>query len=210
MTVSISKVHLLNVERGETEPAELWDAITEQQITDWENGWMPELHSAMNRLRHTGVEDSQWPESSHWDWRTKVEAIRGMLASSSFSIVCNGLTQGMMIVDTVSKRSRIDNQRNQHLVYVEYVENAPWNRGELFDQPRYRGVGSILIRAAISLSKELEFHGRIGLHSLPQANEFYANSCGMSNLGADPDYEGLCYFEMTTEHAQAFIDKGEK
>ena len=115
-----------------------------------------------------------------------------------------------MIVDTVSKRSRIDIQRNQHLVYVEYVENAPWNRGELFDQPRYRGVGSILIRAAISLSKELEFHGRIGLHSLPQANEFYANSCGMSNLGADPDYEGLCYFEMTTEHAQAFIDKGEK
>ena len=36
MTVSISKVHLLNVERGEPEPAELWDAITEQQITDWE------------------------------------------------------------------------------------------------------------------------------------------------------------------------------
>ena len=112
MTVSISKVHLLNVERGEPEPAEFWDAITEQQITDWEYGWMPELHSAMNRLRHTGVEDSQWPESSHWDWRTKVEAIRGMLASSSFSIVCNGLTQGMMIVDTVSKRSRIDNQKN--------------------------------------------------------------------------------------------------
>ena len=84
-----------------------------------------------------------------------------MLASSSFSIVCNDLTQGMMIVDTVSKRSRINIQRNQHLVYVEYVQNAPWNRGELFDQPRYRGVGSILIRAAISLSKELEFHGRI-------------------------------------------------
>ena len=98
----------------------------------------------------------------------KVEAIQGMLASSSFSIVCNDLTQGMMIVDTVSKQSRTDIQRNQHLVYVEYVENAPWNRGELFDQPRYRGVGSILIRAAISLSKELEFHGRIGLHSLPQ------------------------------------------
>ncbi len=171
---------------------------------------MPELLSAMNRLRRAGVEDSRWPESSRWNWRTKVEAIHGMLASSSFSIVCNDLTQGMMIVDTVSKRSRIDIQRNQHLVYVEYVENAPWNRGELFDYPRYRGVDSIPIRAAISLSKELEFHGRIGLHSLPQANEFYANSCGMANLGADPDYEGLCYFEMTPEHAQAFIDKWER
>ena len=59
MTVSISPVHLLNVERSEPELAELWDAITEQQITDWENAWMPELLSAMNRLRRAGVEDSQ-------------------------------------------------------------------------------------------------------------------------------------------------------
>ena len=140
---------------------------------------MPELRSAMNRLRRAGVEDSQLQESSHWNWRTKVEAIQGMLAGSSFSIVCNDLTQGMMTVDTVSKRSRIDIQRNQHLVYVEYVENAPWNRWELSDHPRYRAVGSILFRTAISLSKELEFHGQIGLHSLPQANKFYANSCGI-------------------------------
>ena len=59
MTVSISPVHLLNVEHGEPEPAELWDAITEQQITDWENAWMPALHSAMNCLIRTGIEDSQ-------------------------------------------------------------------------------------------------------------------------------------------------------
>ena len=57
----------------------------------------------------------------------------------------------------------------------------------------------------------MEFHGRIGLHSLPQANDFYANTCGMTDLGADRDYNGgLRYFEMTPEQAQAFIAKGER
>jgi hypothetical protein len=53
-----------------------------------------------------------------------------------------------------------------------------------------------------------EFKGRIGLHSLPQANAFYANTCGMTDLGFDQDYEGLRYFEMTPGQAEAFIAKG--
>ena len=207
MTVRVRQVHLGNVERGEPESAELWDAVTEQQLTDWENAWMPELLKAIKRVERTGVERRHWPQSRHWDWRKKVEALRGRLASPGFSIVCNGLTQGMMIVDTVKKRCRIDSQKGKHLVYVEFVENAPWNRKELFDPPRYRGVGSILIWAAVSLSEELEFHGRIGLHSLPQANGFYANTCGMTDLGADSDYQGLCYFKMTPEQARAFVEK---
>ena len=115
----------------------------------------------------------------------------------------------MMIVDTVKKRCRLDSQKGQHLVYVKFVETAPWNRGELFDPPRYRGIGSILIRAAVTLSEDSEFHGRIGLHSLPQANGFYANTCGMTDLGADPNYQGLRYFEMTPEQARAFVAKGD-
>ena len=134
--------------------------------------------------------------------------LQGMLANPRFSIVCDGLTQGMMIVHTVKHRGRLDDQKGQHLVYVEFVENVPWNQPEMFDPPRYRGVGGILIRAAVALSEELEFHGRIGLHSLPQANGFYANTCGMTDLGADPDYEGLRYFEMSPENTQAFIAKG--
>lgn len=208
MTVEITEVHLLDVASGEPVAAELWDAITEEQLADWEGEWVPELFRAMQRLRRAGVERAHWPQSRHWDWRRKVGVLQGMLANPGFSIVCNGLTQGMMIVDTVKHRGRLDGQNGQHLVYVEFVENAPWNRPELFDPPRYRGVGSILIRAAVALSEELEFHGRIGLHSLPQANGFYANTCGMTDLGADPDHEGLRYFEMSPENAQAFIAKG--
>ncbi len=208
MTVEVTEVHLLDVAIGEPVAAELWHAITEEQLADWEGEWVPELFRAMQRLRRAGVERTHWPQSRHWDWRRKVAVLQGMLANPGFSIVCDGLTQGMMIVDTVKHRGRLEDQRGQHLVYVEFVENAPWNRPKLFDPPRYRGVGSILIRAAVALSEELEFHGRIGLHSLPQANDFYANACGMTDLGIDPDHEGLRYFEMSPENAQAFIAKG--
>ena len=137
---------------------------------------MPELFGAMQRLKRAGVERAHWPQSQHWNWRRKTAALQGMLASPGFSIVCDGLTQGMMIVDAVKHQGRLEGQRGQRLVYVEFVENASWNRPELFNPQRYRGVGSILIRATVTLSGELEFHGRIGLHSLPQANGFYANT----------------------------------
>ena len=208
MTPAVTEVHLFNVARGEPETAALWHAITEQQLADWEGEWVPELFKAIQRLRRGGIERRHWPQSRHWDWRRKATVLQGMLANPGFGIVCDGLTQGMMIVDIVKHRGRLDDQRGQHLVYVEFVENAPWNRAELFNPPRYRGVGSILIRAAVALSEELEFHGRIGLHSLPQANGFYANTCGMTDLGADRDHEGLRYFEMTPDQARAFIAKG--
>ena len=207
MRVGVSTVHLLDVSRNEPEAAELWDAITDRQLADWEGEWLPESRKSMQRLKCEGVERQHWPQSRHWDWRKKVKTLKGMLANPGFSIVCDGLTQGMMIVDTANHRCRIDCQRGQHLVYVKYVENAPWNRAELSASPRYRGVGSILIRAAVALSEESEFCGRIGLHSLPQANGFYASTCGMTDLGTDPNRESLRYFEMTSEQARAFVTK---
>ena len=208
MTVTVSPVYLLDVQRGEAAAAELWDAITERQLADWEAEWLPELFKAIQRLHRAGVERRLWPQSRQWNWRQKAQVLQGMLAHPGFSVVCESVTQGMMIVDTTTKRCRIDSQKGQHLVYVEFVENAPWNRPELASPPRFRGIGSVLIRAAIALSQEEEFKGRIGLHSLPQANSFYANTCGMADLGVDPNYEGLRYFEMTPEQAEAFIAKG--
>ena len=208
MKVPVSVVHLLNVSSGVSEAAELLGDITEQHLDDWEGEWLPALYNAIQRLKRTGVATRNWPQSRHWDWRTKVNAIHGFLASPGFSIVCNGMTQGLMIIDTATHRCRVDRQKGKHLVYVKYVENAPWNRAELFDPPRYRGVGSILIRAAVALSEELEFHGRIGLHSLPQADRFYAKTCGMTDLGTDPRQEDLRYFEMTPEQARAFVTRG--
>jgi hypothetical protein len=209
MTAAVSLVFLLNVRTGQPEAAELWDAITDQQIADWEAEWGPALLDALQRLHRAGVHRAHWPQSRHWDWRRKTEAIQGMLAYPGFSVMCQNMTQGLMLVDTTTKRCQLASQKGKNLVYVWFVENAPWNRKELFDPPRYHGVGTLLIRAAIELSKQEEFKGRVGLHSLPQANGFYANVCGMTDMGIDPDNkEGLRYFEMTPEQAEAFIKKG--
>lgn len=52
-------------------------------------------------------------------------------------------------------------------------------------------------------------HSRsVGLHSLPQSNGWYANVCGMADLGADAGYQNLRYFEMVPDMADAFIAKG--
>ena len=91
------------------------------------------------------------------------------------------------------------------MVYVNYLEAAPWNVASFIPPGKFRGVGSILIGAAINLSLDEGFYGRIGLHSLPQAERFYAKTCGMEELGIDPQVEDLRYFEMTQEQAAAFV-----
>lgn len=211
MTVTISPVFLFDVEAGGAVAAELLDAITEKQLADYEAEWLPALQTALQRLNRANVAYARWPQTRHWDWRRKVAALQGMLGKPGFSIVGNGVTQGMMYTDMVGKRCRVAEQRGQHLVYVDFVENAPWNRAELlFDPPKFRGVGSVLIRAAVELSRREEFKGRIGLHSLPQANGFYANTCGMIDLGTDETYHGLRYFEMTSKQADVFCAKGDR
>jgi hypothetical protein len=209
VNVTKSPVALLNVERQAGEAAELWNAITDQQLADWEALWQPVLRDAIQRLHREKVPLVRWPQSRHWDWRRKAASIRGLLANPAFSVMCGGVTQGLMILETTRRRCRTESEKGKNLVYVEYLENAPWNRKELlFDPPRYRGVGSILVRAAIETSLSEGFKGRIGLHALPQSNDFYANTCRMVDMGADSHYQDLHYFEMTSEQSEEFIVRG--
>lgn len=206
---TVSPIALTHVESRELVDAELWDAITEKSLADWEAKWTPELLRLLEALYDKGVERALWPQSRHWDWRQKTRAIEKRLDQQCFAIVCDGMTQAMMITE-LTKRARLPGQENDHLVYVDFVEAAPWNRREILGEPpRYSGCGSILIRAAIEYSKLEGFKGRIGLHSLPQANDFYANKVGMTDMGQDPDYQNLRYFEMTPEQAEAFIEEGD-
>jgi hypothetical protein len=161
-------------------------------------------------MKASGIERGQLPQSRHWNWRDKAGAISGRLANPSFCVMCQGMTQGMTILDTL-RGSRIESKKGKDLIYIEYLENAPWNRPHLpGDQPRFAGVGSLLFRAAIELSREEGFKGRLGLHSLPQSNNWYSRVCGMTDLGVDADHQNLRYFEMTSEQADAFIAKGIK
>lgn len=208
MSLEISTAFLLDVATGQAVSAELWDAITEQQLVHWEDEWAPAQREAVERMKAAGIERGLLPQSRHWDWRRKADAFSGSLANPSFCVMCDGMTQGMMILDTLH-RARIATQAGKELIYIEYLENAPWNRKHFAsDRPLFAGVGSLLMRAAVEFSREEGFKGRLGLHSLPQSNAWYGNKCGMTDLGADPSYQNLRYFEMTPEQADAFIAKG--
>lgn len=188
-----SIVYLRDRETGQLVEAVLYDSIDQKHLDDHRNQWTPLIVS-------------HGEQHGHWDWRKKWSYYSTQLSYQSFAIECNGQTQGLMIVNTI-KRCRIALQANMHLVYVEYLEAAPWNRRNIPNWNGLSGVGTVLIAAAIQLSVDEGNRGRIGLHSLPQADTFYRDKCGMTDLGPDSTYNPhpLRYFEMTEAQAKAFI-----
>jgi hypothetical protein len=202
--VDRSAIFLQNVATGELVEADLFDSIADTHLEAWRTTWLPEVKAAKQRLLDARLPAAQWPHDLHWEWDAKVADARAtFLARKSFGIICGGELQGLMLVD-LTRTGRIPSQIRKELVYVDFLSTAPWNRKELACTPRYRGVGRALILAAVELSMQEEFRGRIALHSLPSADEFYRDKCGLTPLGKDPKYENLTYFEMTPEQAMKF------
>ena len=85
------------------------------------------------------------------------------------------------------------------------MESAPWNLKGASAPPRFMGIGTVLIAEAVRLSLEMGLEGRVGLHSLPQAESFYKNRCRMTEFGADPGYYDLTYFEYTGQQATDWL-----
>lgn len=106
--------------------------------------------------------------------------------------------------------ARLKEQFGKPLVYVDFVATAPWNRAELQQPPRFRGVGQVFMLVAIEASRAVGFKGRIGLHSLPKAEDFYEKRCGFTRLGPDSSHQNLTYFEMTESQANDYRRKPEK
>lgn len=200
---SVAKVSLYDVEAGDFVQAQLHSNIEPRNISDWETLWLPMVVPVRQRLAALGIPLSQGPQSGHWRWNQKVQEMLPLHAKKSFTVMLGGITQGMMIADLVSHKCEILSQKNKDLVYIEYAESAPWNQGGKWYPPkRYKLVGSVLVGAAINLSIQEGLRGRIGLHALPQANDFYLK-CGMTDLGFDTAKK-MNYFEMTEAQAITF------
>ncbi len=193
-----SRIYLYESASAKLVEAELVDEVTEGHVALWESTWKPAMqaYGAGRLLRDA-------PEDNHWNWRGKVQAWRPILHYQFFAILCRGELQGLMVTSGLQS-ARLSEQFGKPLIYVEFVATAPWNRREVQDPPRYRGVGSVFIRAAIEVSMDSGYRGRVGLHSLPKAESFYRKSCGMSPLGFDYAHENLFYFEMTEEQADSY------
>lgn len=127
-------------------------------------------------------------------------------------IECNGVNQGMMMLNTETHTSRVPGNEREGLIYVEYLEAAPWNnRGitneyYICSQTSLRGVGSALLLEAIKYSRDMGYRGRVGLHALPWCTQFYEIKFTMINMGPDEKKSHLHYYELPTEAAAKLLD----
>jgi hypothetical protein len=132
-------------------------------------------------------------EDAFWSWAMKKRLSNNDDRFEAYAIEYEGLTQGLMWLETQWHRSWLN--PNHRLVYVEALASAPWNRQNLEDPPYLKGVGSALLLFARQRSVSLGYQGRVGLHSLPEAEEFYQRQ-NMPDYEQDPDKEDLRYFEF--------------
>lgn len=200
-----SKVYLKDRRTGELVDAVLIDGVIRAEVEAAEAAWRPVVEERVAQLRQSGAPRSAWPEHSHWDWRKKHEATEGLIAYRMFGLECESKMQGLMLVSTAGHLCRISGQANKDLVYIDFVASAPWNSAGIVAEPRYGLIGSIFVATAVQLSLSEGFKGRIGLHSLPQAEKFYGDRCQMTDLGRDAKKENLRYYEMTAEQASDFL-----
>jgi len=195
-------ISLLDVASDAAVAAHIQDEIGQEQLVDWERHWRPAVIARLHEARSSDA--INLPQNAHWNWNRKVQMVEGLLGFRGFSVIAQGMTQGLCSID-LTVEGRLPGQGGKPIVYIDYLETAPWNRIELgYNPPTYRGVGSALIVAACELSREEGFKGRIGLHSLPQADKFY-RSIGMTEVGSDPKKQNLIYFEMTQAQTEMFL-----
>ena len=153
-------------------------------------------------LREAFSSEGHFAEHSHWDWRRK----RDSVASGRHRVVAIRFgkdVQGVMAVFGFGRTSKIDPSND--VIYIDCLESAPNNIRRIPNRPHFAPIGLLLIFEAIRLSQDMGFAGRVGLHSLPQAESFYRDRIGCIDLGTDPRYHNLRYFEITERLAGVLL-----
>jgi GNAT superfamily N-acetyltransferase len=206
MTASVRTIWLRE-QMGQAIRGEIRHGLGDAAIRDVINAWAAPRRDMADRLLQRGVPKARWPASLDWDWARKRREEVQVPRWRGLSVVAKGMTQGLMLVSAPAfapKATRFGSR----LLYIEYLEVAPWNQSAA-GGPRIKGVGSALVVAALELSRAWGFHGRVGLHSLPQARGFY-DRLGFVNLGPDDSCEGFSYFVMPSGAARTLLAREER
>ena len=218
MSTNYSSYPLKNLHTGEFEEARLYHAITQNHVDSVERAWKPILQKHLSDLKkkhHFGTSKCNKAmlfdelgalmiQDADWDWGNKHNLLSASFGYLSCAIECNGEIQGLGYFDiSQAHKSRIITTKPTPIAYVEFIACAPWNRAEI-SQQLYSGVGIALITHAIDVSMNEGMNGCIGLHSLPQAEKFYAKKCRMNDFGIDKA-KNMKYFEMSDENVANWL-----
>jgi hypothetical protein len=172
--------------------AVLHDMLTLDALFLAEEQWCLERIGVLRQLASAGIHDAKagWPESVHWSWAQKAASCKPSRLEALgdvrlFGIDADGKWQALLFGLWEGHGTRLGT-RNRPLVYVDFIETAPWNWdiAALRKVGRYRGAGPQLLALAVRWSLSLGYEGRVALHALPQAKDFYERVCRMRDLGA--------------------------
>jgi hypothetical protein len=176
----------------------LRNGITASDLERIEELWKPARMKAAEVLEAIG----RHAEHRHWNWTAKAP----LLATDQYAglmIEYGGEPQGVLLYATAPGITKAKADAGLPLLYVEFIESAPWNTRTLANRPRYKAVGTVLMHAVVAISRDRGWKGRIGLPALPQAEDFYRR-IGMDRFEVDREHQGLAYFELTAESAALF------
>lgn len=200
-----------NVRKG-VEPATLWKQPDPELVSRAEEqwrGWMEGV-AAINASRGLGM---KLPFTyAHWPWGQLAvkagtslrEEVYAVTRTTDAGTQCERVwVEGMMHLSTYAHACLAASHTGKPGIYLDLIATAPWNLPGVLTPPRFKFVGAILMRQAIDVSRDLDFKGRIGLHSLGGAANFY-KKVGMVSLGRDPKKQDLEYFELEEAAAEAF------
>lgn len=208
-------IQILELSTGAFVGAELTDEVTMDHFIETQRDWRPMVVAATKSMVLRGVDPNQQPRHWHWNWENKEIQLK-QFGIGFYGIEYTGQLQGLMKVDLAKHAARIPTQTGEGLAYIDYLEVAPWNireiASELGQEQRFGVVGVNLYAAAVLLSKEAGFEGRVSLHSLPhpKTEQFYQKTCRMLPLQRDKAKEDLLYLETTPELAELFLTEARR
>jgi hypothetical protein len=150
-------IQIVDCATKELVDAELFDEVTIDHFLETQREWRPLVVEAAKRLVKSGAPRESIPRHFHWDWSTKESDLR-VLAFAFFGVSCWDKLQGLMKLEVAGRSGRIASQKRKPLVYVDYLETAPWNIKPLMEalgkSPQFAAIGTRLVEAAVLFAEE--------------------------------------------------------
>lgn len=189
MTAAIDSFDVFSAEFGAKRRIDLVEYPGKSHLDFIADKWRPKLEPQRDRatiafraLAQPKQTEDSWHKlqgqygapDSHWDWNEIVKEMGGS-THRLYALVDEASVEAMMRLD-LSKPSRLKISSYDPTVYIDYLAVAPWNRKQIQSPPRFNGFGTIMLGVAVSVSMAEGFHGRCGLHSLPQSEGFYSKA----------------------------------
>lgn len=197
----------LSTERGKRVAGQLHDQIRDEHLEFCRKHWGPHIRRLQDKVISGKLSHDFSPTDYYWDWSWKLGEYARFRSFAEFCITKKNSVEGMMLLgDPVSSRTSLGGQDTA--LFLEYLAVAPWNREKSLVSRRFRGVGSLLICLGIRWSRSNGCGGRLALHSVPGALDFY-HALGFRDFGpvSDRTDSDFHYMELDERTATGFLER---